>query len=367
MYGYTATPVEKRFFADSISAEQRGTALSIFEAFGRDNKLVKTFVGDAKVHDSNFAFLSTELAKMHTSPYAPKHFVTYDQDVPMDVGGGFVDYVSYFTVEFAGMMNEFTNTVGNSSNVIPRINAGLNQHKVNVFTFEVAYDLRFVELEKMNTISISKTIKDIYEQAITVGWDFFCQKIAYEGVNGGTGLFNSPNVSVSTIDNSSTTGQGFEGLDDTKIVSWLNGLFETYLIVSGMNPTTLPNHILVPTFVGSDLSGRMNELYTSTLRKFIVDHNLAVDEGVTEKIYIGSRPALNTAGTANKGRIVAYKLDKDFVRMDIPYGLKHYITLPNIDKMSYTSAFVGQVSEVQMPYNPSANELGIVSYWDFTN
>ena len=72
-------------------------------------------------------------------------------------------------------------------------------------------------------------------------------------------------------------------------------------------------------------------------------------------------------GTASKGRIVAYKKDKTFVRIDMPYPMQHYITLPNIDKMSYTSAFVGQVSEVQLPYNTTATELGVVTYWDFTN
>ena len=32
------------------------------------------------------------------------------------------------------------------------VNAGLNQKRVNVYTFEVAYDLRFIELEKMKKV-----------------------------------------------------------------------------------------------------------------------------------------------------------------------------------------------------------------------
>ena len=83
------------------------------------------------------------------------------------------------------------------------------------------------------------------------------------------------------------------------------------------------------------------------------------------KITIESRPALNKLGVGGHGRIVAYKKDKDYVRLDMPYPMQHYITLPNIDKMAYTSAFVGQVSEIQLPYNTSDAELGIVSYWDF--
>ena len=124
---------------------------------------------------------------------------------------------------------------------------------------------------------------------------------------------------------------------------------------------------LVPTFVGSDLSSRFSALYTSTLRKFIVDHNLGVDESDGDvKVVIASRPALDTLGTGSHGRIVAYKKDKSYVRIDMPYPMQHYITLPNIDKMSYTSAFVGQVSEIQMPYNANSTDLGIVTYWDFS-
>ena len=59
--------------------------------------------------------------------------------------------------------------------------------------------------------------------------------------------------------------------------------------------------------------------------------------------------------------------EKEYVRVDMPYPMQHYITLPNIERMGYTSAFVGQVSEIQMPYNVNSTDLGIVTYWDFTN
>lgn len=135
-----------------------------------------------------------------------------------------------------------------------------------------------------------------------------------------------------------------------------------------MNISLLPDTFLVPTFVGANLTSRFSALYTSTLRKFLIDHNMAADESDGAiKISINSRPALNDLGAAGKGRIVAYRKDKDFVRLDMPYPIQHYITLPNVGKMAYTSAFVGQVSEVQMPYNVSSSELGVVSYWDFTD
>ena len=59
------------------------------ETFG--SRISKAYVGDSKIHDTNFAFLTTTLAKLHTTLYEQKYFVTYAEDIPVDVGGGFVD------------------------------------------------------------------------------------------------------------------------------------------------------------------------------------------------------------------------------------------------------------------------------------
>lgn len=362
---FEASDYKKGFFSDSIAPRLRGKSISVFD----ENPVrAKKILNDAKVHDTNFAFLSTELAKLHELPYEPITYVTYAKDIDIDVGGGFVDYTEYFTYDYAGIMNEIRNVVSNNANYIPRVNAGMTQNRAEVYTFEVAYDLRFVELEKMKKLTLQKSIQDVYQNAIIAGWDYFVQKVVYLGINNGKGLFNSTNVAVATIDNSSTTGKGFEGLQDDVVVSFFNGVFAYYLKNSNMNPGLLPNTFLVPTFVGKDLTSRMSALYTNTLRRFIIEFNLAKDESSDEnfKVRIESRPDLDTLGTSNHGRIVAYRKDKRFVRLDMPYPMQHYITLPNIDKMSYTTAFVGQVSQVQMPYNVDSSSLGPVTYWDFT-
>lgn len=360
---FTEREVTSNFFVDSVPETARHTCTSVEDMYGAT--IAKRCFNDAQVADANFAFLTTTLAKIHSTPYEPLWNVTYIKDVPVDVGGGFVDYVQYMTVNWAGIMDEFRNVVGNNANYIPRVNAGMSQNKVNVYTFEVAYDLRFIELEKAKKLTLTKSIEQIYNDVIRAGWDFFVQKVAYLGINGGTGLFNDKNTMATVIDNTGAeAGKGFKGLEDTKVVAFFNGIFENYLLNSNMNANVMPDTILVPTFVGSDLSSRFSSLYTSTLRSFIVEHNLGIDE-TNVKVTIESRPDLNTLGVNSKGRIVAYKKNKSFVRLDIPYQLKHYITLPNIDKMSYTSAFVGQVSQIQMPYNTSSKELGIVTYWDF--
>jgi len=368
---FTQSNVEKNFYAENVLPQNRGKCFSVKDAFGAAIANNKLYVGDAKVHDANFAFLTTTLAKLITKPAEPLHFVTYGRDIDIDYGGGFVDYVTQYEVNWAGMMNEFRNVMGNNANYIPRVNAGLSQKKYDVYTFEVAYDLRWVELEKMKQIDISKSIQDIYQNAIMAGADLFSQKVAYEGIGGHKGLFNHDDrVQITMIDNSgaSATHAGFKGMTDEAVTSWFNGMFAYYLVGGGMNLAILPNRILVPSFVGKDLTGRMSALYTSTLRKFLTEFNLAKDEAEDEsfKVVIVSRPGLDNAGTNGVGRIVAYRKDKAFLRLDVPWKMQHYITLPNMDKMAYTSAFVMQISEIIMPYNVSNEELGVISYWDFT-
>ena len=355
---FTASENNKIRFSDSISTRNRGKCIPV------TGQAKRTYIGDTKVHDANFAFLSTQLAKLHTKTYEPKVFFTYGKDIPVESSGGFVDYVEYYTVDWAGIVNDTRNVMGNGVNIVPRVNAAMTQNRVPVYTYEIAYDLRFIELEKMKKLSLSKSLEQIYQTGIRAGWDYFCQRVAYLGINNSKGLFNSDKVLVTRINNSGTTSKGFEGLADDVVVSFINGIFQSVLENSNMNIALMPDTILVPTWMQSDLVSRFSALYSNSLFDFIKEHNLGKAQGGSDfKLTIEARPDLDTLG--GHGRIVAYKKDKDYVRLDMPYPIQHYITLPNIEKGAYTSVFVGQVSEVQMPYNTNSNEQGVVMYFDF--
>lgn len=350
---------------DAIPANKRGTTVSLKQMYPSS---YRTFVHDAKLHDANFAFLTTALAKLYTKLVEPKVFVTYQKDIPVDPGSGFVDYIQYYTVDWAGIANETRNVVGNNANYIPRVNAGLSQMTANVFTFELAYDIRFIELEKMKKLQLQKSLESIYNDAIVAAWDFFCQKVAYTGGGANShGLFNHDDIVPANLTGLSKKGIIDGTVTDTAIAGLINGIIQKSLENSNMNISVLPDTFLVPTWFNAALVGRFSNLYTNSLHDYLIEHNLATAESAGKvKITIEGRPALNNLGSTGHGRVVAYKKDKDFVRMDMPYPIKHYITLPNIERMSYTTAFVGQVSEVQLPYTTSkTDESSPVQYWDF--
>jgi len=329
------------------------------------------------LHDANFAFVSTTLAKLHQTAYEPIWFTTYAMDIPIDVGGGFVDYVEYFTVDWRGLARESENLFGNNGTIIPRVNASLNQATKRVYTYEVAYDLSFVELQKLNKVRFQKSIQEIYQQQIFASYELFAQRIAYLGRNdqGDAGFFNNPNVKVYSVPAGVSTETKFSGLTNEEIVSFFNGVFATYLVESNHNLSLMPDTFLLPIADSRELSDRISDLLTRNLRDFILNNNYGLDEvkgtGLESNFNfsIRGREDLDSIGTFSNGRIVAYRKDKKFVRMDQPYPLQMHYTGPNVERASYTTIFVAQLSPVQLPYNEgnpdSAGEFAPVTYWDF--
>lgn len=329
----------------------------------------KNKITDKRLHDANFATLQTTLAKLHTEIYEPIVHTTYQDDVEINVGGGFVEMVSYYTVDWYGIVKNSMNIVGNNGNITPRINASLRQHKAEVYTWEVAYDLRFIDLEKMKKLELTKAITDIYKDIIVANFDIFCETVAYTGKDGGSGLFNNPNVKIYGGFSKGDMLNADEKIAIPAICSFINGIFEVVLNETGFNIAMLPDRILVPTWLGSKMSSIRNELFTSNLRAFLEAYNYGKDEALEPtnfNLVIRSRQALNTLGNGGLGRVVAYpRTAKKYARMDLTYPLQMFYTGPNTERHGYTSFFVGQISAIQLPYNTDNKNYGAVTYWEF--
>ena len=160
-------------------------------------------------------------------------------------------------------------------------------------------------------------------------------------------------------------------MTDGEVVALINGIISDSLIQSNMNLALIPDNILMPVEDATELTSRFSTLYTATLREFIMGHNMGIDESIAAgvenyRLKLKGRPQLSGMGTNSHGRIVAYRYDEDFLRLDIPYAISLYITLPDITNAEYVSLFVGQVSQIQMMYNTDAADLTApIKYYDF--
>lgn len=323
-------------------------------------------VEKAKLHDAGFSFLKAQLAKLDPTVYKPKRFITYGMDMAVEEGGGLIEMIEYFTADWSGIADEVNNVFANQANYVPRINAGLVQNTLPVYTFEIAYDLRFVDLEKLAKQTLPQSVESIYKETVLAAFDLFVNRIAYLGVNGKGGLFTLDNVVSNTLGMAATD---LEAASDSDILALLNGMLAHFIEDGRFNPDLLPDTMLVPTHIGKAMQ-RHSELFTQNLRNYFAKNNYAVDEAEAHGIkdfvlQIRTRDMLDALGTAGKGRIVLYRNDPEFVKIWVPYPIKPlHTSVINIERMAYTTLFVGQVSSVQAPYNVKGEDFGAINYFD---
>lgn len=326
-----------------------------------------------KAHDAGFAFLTNKLAKLDPTLYRPLFNITYGKDIKgIEVSNELVDAIEYYSADYTGIMDTVNNMFGEKGSVIPRVTGGLMQNRLPVYNFEVAYDLSFVEVEKLNGKQLPVSIEKVYQELVQTGFDLFANRVAYLGVGNEGGLMNHDNVEVNAIPGLSAADFQATATTDQEILAVINGMFQYYFNQSNFNINIIPDTLLVPSFVATELSSRISTMYTNTLYEFIMEHNLAKNTAMVNglndfKLNIVARPQLDTLGTAGTGRFVLYRNDPQFVKFYIPFGFKSFYTGPNVEKMAYTTLWVAQVSQIQLPYNESSDEFGAVSYWDFAS
>lgn len=320
-----------------------------------------------KAHDAGFGILTDKLAKVDPTIYEPIIFTTYRRDFKaIEASNEMVDAIEYYSTDYAGLVDEISNIVGAKNDVVPRINAGISQARVPVFLFQLTYTLKFAEIEKLSKKQLPVAIEAVYQKAAAAGFELFIDKVSHMGMGIHGGLFNHADVdatSVATVTsvNISTPAT----ITDAHLIAMINTPLKNFLDSTNYNVEMIPDTILVPTWVVTELQNRNSPLYTASLYDYLMEHNLgqaaAKAHGLSGyKLTIEGRPALNNIGAANKGRIVVYKNDGRFVKLHIPYAFQAYMTQPDMTELGYTTLFLAQVSAPQIPYKEA------IHYYDFT-
>lgn len=324
-----------------------------------------------KIHDAGFAFLQNSLAKIDKEVYKPLSNVTYQIDAKgcIEVGSELVDSVEYYSEDYTGLADTINNLFGAKGNVIPTVTGGLIQGTVKVHTFQIAKEISFFELEKLAGKNIPVSIESVYQNLVQTAWDLFVNRAFYTGVGDEGGLLNHSKVKVEIV--AGLTTAQIAAASDATMVALINTMLKKHLENTNYNPELLPDTLIAPMAVVEKLANSVNALYTDYLINFLTTHNLiaayARGVGINDyKLNIVGRAQANTQGTAGVGRFVLYKKDKRFLKLHIPYDFKAFHTGPDMTTFSYRTLFIGQVAQLQLPYNESNLIQGAVTYWDFS-
>ena len=159
---------------------------------GGRSKAPATMAMDADGIASGGAFLVSELEKRDNLVRTPLTSFTYTRDLPIRVGGGWMDYVSAMSVGYGvtGGSGEGVVDAG-GANGIPMVQADFDKGLYKAHTVAVGSRVMWVDMQKGNVTG--RNLDTLLRDGVRMTYDKHMDENAYVGLAdyGTTGLVNN--------------------------------------------------------------------------------------------------------------------------------------------------------------------------------
>lgn len=300
---------------------------------------------------SGGAFLISELEKRDPLVRKPLTSFTYPRDIPVKVGGGWVESVTAMNVGYGltgGSKNGSVSAPG--ANGIPVIQANVNKDVWKSHVYAVAMRIMFVDMQRSNLIG--RSLDQMLSDGVRLNYDKHMDANVYVGMDeyGTTGLLNNPNVTAANVAGTGT-GSSTKWKDKTpqQILDDVNAALTATWAAAEYDRAAIPNHILLPyeqyLYI---LNTKVTELATETIYDFIMKNNVASKEGAG--LYIGATAWCKGAGVGATDRMVVYVNHDRFVAVEELVPMSRVMTQPNATNACYDSTYMANISEVELFY-----------------
>lgn len=305
---------------------------------------IQGMAGGQMTYDAGgLAFLQGELEKQDSKLNEPLSAVTWQRDIPVKTGGGFVDSISSYNVSYGTTGANTDGILSTDSNMLPVIQADIDKDTYRVFVWGHIIKVPMIDQERMQ--KIGRPLDDLFNKGLRLAHDKELDKNVYLGHTelGAFGLVNSPRVATIAAAKTWATATPDEILDD------INKVLTQTIQNSEYDNRGMANHILLPwqqytwlvtRKVGTDVD--------KSIMDYLMENNIASKQGID--LTIEPLRYCEKAGTGDTDRLVAYRNDEDMVRMDITVPLKRLFTQASAEHIAYLTPYVCQHSEVQWHY-----------------
>ena len=308
------------------------------------------FTMDAAGIASGGAFLVSELEKKDPLIRKPLTSVTYPRDININVGGGWVDYVSAMSVAY-GLTGGSENgpVQAGGANGLPIVQASVDKGVYKAHVFATALRIMFVDMQKANFIG--RSLDQLLQDGVRLSYDKHMDANVYVGLSNydTTGLVNNPDATETTVANGAAGTATWATKTPLEILEDINSAITAVWAAAEYDTEAMPNHILIPyeqyTYI---MNTPVTDLATETILDFVLKNNVAAKNGGS--LYVGATKWCKGAGTGSKDRMVVYVNHERYVNVDELVPLTRAMTQPNAANVCYDTAYMANISEVQLFY-----------------
>ena len=308
------------------------------------------FTMDAAGIASGGAFLVSELEKKDPLIRKPLTSVTYPRDININVGGGWVDYVSAMSVAY-GLTGGSENgpVQAGGANGLPIVQASVDKGVYKAHVFATALRIMFVDMQKANFIG--RSLDQLLQDGVRLSYDKHMDANVYVGLSnyGTTGLVNNPDATETTVANGAAGTAAWATKTPLEILEDINSAITAVWAAAEYDTEAMPNHILIPyeqyTYI---MNTPVTDLATETILDFVLKNNVAAKNGGS--LYVGATKWCKGAGTGSKDRMVVYVNHERYVNVDELVPMTRAMTQPNAANACYDTAYMANISEVQIFY-----------------
>jgi hypothetical protein len=317
---------------------------------------------------SGLAFLQSQLELIDTDLVRPLQAVTHKRDIAVEVGGGFPEFISAFSSNYASTGTSSYGLQGTNNTDIPEAQADIQKGIWRTYTWAMGMTITWIDLRRMETSLRTGqappfSLQELYEESVETTWGKALDFVTYAGFLGDAGLINNPNIFESVAPAGASTFTTWAKKTPQEILADINFALNQTVQNSGYSAEEgMADRLLIPYTQFATLTQPIAiggaPVAMSTI-EYVEKNCVAAHHGIDFKINFLPNPWISGTGSGNTAapgsptggngldRGFFYKNSKKSVYLKVPQPFIQAITVPTTRAGgAYETMFAGCISQV---------------------
>ena len=228
------------------------------------------------------SFLVSELEKRDPIVRVPLTSFTYARDIPIKIGGGWVDHTSNLNIDYGVTGGSGNGTVqASGANASPLVQMNLEKDVYNTHVFNTTMRIRFTDM--MRAQITGRSLDKMLSDGVRLVYDKHMDENVYRGLSqyGSYGLVNNPNITATTADAGASTQTDWAHKTPQEILKDINDAISAVWAAGGYDMRAMPNHIIMPHEQFNYIATQpVSSLSEKSILTYLQENNVAGKNGV---------------------------------------------------------------------------------------